>query len=347
MTSSLLGLKTSKEFKEFTFDENLQSKLAGITKPIQTYVLNRNQYKAQALRKRNATLKECSIASNFWKWACLEQSLSKHQKKTAVQEYGRVRRIIRKKNNHSFSLKKNIISALERKQSECEIKFVQTRSLNSKINEKLFIDKKYEKTIDKESNTLEIISLYCSHTLDSELKYIADHFPNLKQLVLDHCDDLTDEGLMHVQKLHCLERLDLFFNCLSSPPKITDKGFSYLANLPLRYLDLDDFSNITNKTIAIFKNCPLEYLCIRNCEITDIGISYLLNFPKLKELSMEGSKNVTNKGLLILKQLPFLEDLALYGCEKLSNSLQRHFKTKDNVDVYSIKDFFSILDKES
>lgn len=255
---------------------------------------------------------------------------------------------VREQFEKNVGQKTKVASTLPKQISQKKVSLLQTAStfkssLSSEINKKLFIDKNHTKTIDKTTNTLETTMLKCSCNLeDNELKYIADHFPNLTHLDLCHCSNLTDIGLSYLQNLSSLQHLDLCFSFdpSSYSPNITNEGLSYLAKLPLRYLDLDCFYDITDETIALFKECPLEYLCINECKISDAGLSYLSHFQSMKTLTMHSCKNITDEGLDSLRKLPLLENLDLHWCEKLSNPLQKYFR-----DKAEIQQFFFALDE--
>lgn len=232
----------------------------------------------------------------------------------------------------------------EKKSSVLKRKTTSKRSLNSKINKKLHIDPRCDLIFNENINTLEVTKLYCGSLTDLELHYVVEHFPNLKVLRLCHCSELTDDGLIYLQKLSILEYLDLCFSFkhrLLSTPTITDKGLSALANLPLRYLDLDRCYDVTDKTIELFKKCPLEYLCINHCQITDKGLSLLVAFfPHLRTLTMSTCNNISNNGLASLKKLLLLDDLELHWCRNLSDPLRKYFRNRPEVEG-----FYQELDK--
>lgn len=317
-------------------------------------LLKKNNQKASALKMRNVNENTknnaCIKAKEFWKQVAFEQPVSKHQKKMAITELGRIQRMRRKKNKANSSSRKaatvfmqaNTGCFLEKKASSLEKKSSQKKTLDSEINKKLFIDENYTKTIDESVIALGITRLKCSSTLiDSELEYAVCHLPNIRHLDLSHCDKLTDAGLSHLHNLRFLQDLYLNFCFNPSSPNITNNGLSHLATLPLQKLDLHNFDNATDETIALFIKCPLEYLCINGChQITDKGLSHLIHFPNLKVLEMHGCKNVTDEGLEVLRNLRHLKDLVLNGCEKISESFQSHFKDKNEVE-----EFFSLLDK--
>lgn len=212
------------------------------------------------------------------------------------------------------------------------------KSLDPVINEKLFLDKADQQSVSKKTDTSKVTYLGCDFLLtDSELGYVVSHFPNLKKLSLVLCKKITDKGLSHLKKLPFLESLTLNASYDEETRNITNEGLSCLKSLPLRFLDLSYFWDITDETIALFKKCPLECLYLVNSNITDKGLSYLVNFPGLKNLSLHDCEDITKDGLNVFKTLPLLEKLDLLGCEGLPTEFRENCKTKTEVEKFLAK----------
>ncbi|KAM5565622.1 hypothetical protein ABKV19_019573 [Rosa sericea] len=94
----------------------------------------------------------------------------------------------------------------------------------------------------------------------------------LKTLILNWITSITDVGVSHLQKMHCLEHLSLA-DC--SQPEITDVGGAAIsAILTLKKLSLCRLGEVSDRTIvALAQNCPnLEMVDLSGCGITGAGI---------------------------------------------------------------------------
>jgi hypothetical protein len=54
--------------------------------------------------------------------------------------------------------------------------------------------------------------------------------------------------------------------------------------------------------------------------VTDTGLSYLVTFPELERLDLQGSSEITDQGLLELRLLRGLRRLDLRGCRRLTET---------------------------
>jgi len=169
------------------------------------------------------------------------------------------------------------------------------------------------------------------------------HAPQLEDLNLSYCKDLTDSGLLELLTNNCdkLKRLNLLETkitgtgltgihapqledlILSSCYYLTDSGLlELLANscAKLKRLDLTR-TKITGTGLTGLHAPQLEDLNLPGCQdLTDSGLLELLanNFDKLKRLYLSHTK-ITGTGLTGL-HVPHLEDLNLSHCPDLTDS---------------------------
>lgn len=92
MSFTLPGFQTFEKPHELYCHRDNKSECEGPVTFVQT---DKNKQTASALKKRNATSKECHFAREFWR-TVLKQPVSKHQKKIAGKALGRVNRMMRK-----------------------------------------------------------------------------------------------------------------------------------------------------------------------------------------------------------------------------------------------------------
>jgi Leucine-rich repeat (LRR) protein len=131
---------------------------------------------------------------------------------------------------------------------------------------------------------------------------------NLRSLSIGFTN-ITDDKLIFLNKLKTLEKLQLHLN-----QKITGEGLANLKDLKsLRELVFlsTPINNGALKNIGQFSS--LEVLNLEGTNVTDEGLVYLTNLPKLKVLTIIG--NNTDAGLSNLKESKHLEDLIFFSPE--------------------------------
>ncbi len=119
---------------------------------------------------------------------------------------------------------------------------------------------------------------------------------DLKVLYLVHCRQFGDEHMVVCRKLKKLRRLYL-------PAQIGDAG--------MRHLDV-----LTK----------LQVLHLADARITDRGLSYIKEMPRLRELSLWRCQHITDAGLEHLKVLKGLRSLDLRRCPQLTDRGLEHLK---------------------
>lgn len=143
-------------------------------------------------------------------------------------------------------------------------------------------------------------------TTRSEKRINADYVANPNRKSVNYKQlNLSEKAFKLIAKMKRLELINLH-QC-----KLEDKDLKYLENLPLKTLNLNGAS-ITDKSIKYilgFKD--LETLFIGDCDITDEGLKELASNTKIKSLSVELNKNITNDGVKYISEMSQLKDLDL------------------------------------
>ncbi|GKF75544.1 leucine-rich repeat, cysteine-containing subtype protein [Tanacetum coccineum] len=149
-----------------------------------------------------------------------------------------------------------------------------------------------------------ISDLGLEYLADGDLKYC------LRTLYLNRCDRITDNGIVHLQKLVSLRTLSLF-RC---GVNITDYGVVALCELP--YIE----------------NFYLDYLV----NLTDISLREIgSKCSEMKRLHLEGCDRITNVGLRALFGLQKLSVLSLISCYKLSREDVKPIRMScPNLEIY-------------
>ncbi|GER25583.1 F-box/LRR-repeat protein 7 [Striga asiatica] len=106
----------------------------------------------------------------------------------------------------------------------------------------------------------------------------------LKKLILAECDRITDEGLMCLKGMVCLEELNLS----ECGPNVTDVGMSILATFSsLKVLNLSWLVSVSSVGVrALAKGCQnMEVLDISGCEmVTSCAVRAFAGHACLREL---------------------------------------------------------------
>lgn len=109
-------------------------------------------------------------------------------------------------------------------------------------------------------------------------------FPNLKSLTIFFCEQITDEGMVHVKELKSLDSLGL------GNTSVTDDGLAELKDLKgLKVLRLAGCIRMTDKATETIKGfTDLEELTLPST-ISEVGVKRLLGLKKLKYLYLSGT----------------------------------------------------------
>lgn len=126
--------------------------------------------------------------------------------------------------------------------------------------------------------------------------------PQLKQVILQDCHQVTDVGLLHLVGLRRVEMLWL------ARTAVTDRGMDSVANMRLlKRLDLEDTAVTDDGLAKLVVLQDLEELNLLGTSVSDRGIKYLSRLKKLRQLDLTITQ-VTPAGVETLRR-------ALPNCE--------------------------------
>jgi len=136
------------------------------------------------------------------------------------------------------------------------------------------------------------IAVSCKHVDDVALSTLT-RFPALTELMPM---DVTDHGFRHVGHCRQLESLILMY-CRGT----TDVATEHIAGLSKLKRYYAGGTQITDRSLGLLgQMSSLEHLEFDSCAgITDAGVARLAGLPQLREISIEGSPNVTREGMAI------------------------------------------------
>lgn len=153
----------------------------------------------------------------------------------------------------------------------------------------------------------------------------------IKSVSLFYADEVTDQGLVHLQALICLEDLNL------THTQISDAGLACLSSFPhLQRLALS-LCTITDESMLDLRNLQeLCYLSLFGCQrITDVGFAHLREVHSLTELDL-GETLIGDSGLKSLRPLRQLTHLNLCNCKHLTRrglSSLSYFQHLEELDL--------------
>ena len=144
---------------------------------------------------------------------------------------------------------------------------------------------------------------------------------SLRYLDLWGCKGVTDTGIRAIGGLVGLQHLDL-----SRCKQITDNGIGSISRITLlQHLGLYGCEGVTDiGLIGLCQNVQLEYLNLGKCaRITDQGIGCAIKCLKqLRNLRVSGCDQLTNQGFAEIAGLEHLQCVYVYGCSRLTLSLE-------------------------
>jgi Leucine-rich repeat (LRR) protein len=193
----------------------------------------------------------------------------------------------------------------------------------------------------KTAPNIEELNLYFAEKITDEGASVVKNWKHLKKLNL-RGTRITDSTLEMLEGVPSLEWLDIGW------AEVTDTGLDHLAALSnLKWLTMGG-NKLTDASLQFLRQMPqLEYLDIGGQQRTDSGLwSVLLSetgmqsiasVTGLRELRMEG-RNVTGRGLELLKPLAKLERLDLQGCKRLRPDAADVLASMKQLKVVDLKD---------
>lgn len=189
------------------------------------------------------------------------------------------------------------------------------------------------------SKDIHYLDLRNSGIDDNGLQTHIQQYPHLITLNLSDCSNTTDTGLLHLQGLHSLERLDLTFS------EISDTGLRCVANIPtLRHLNLSQCLRISNAGLAQLQP-QLQSLNLRHCyDIDGTGLQQLQRLSQLQELDLTGCYQILDADLQHLQGLP-LTQLNLSRCSRLTDTGLPHLAELTALEQLNLNECFYVTNE--
>ncbi|MDA8746097.1 hypothetical protein N9N28_15845 [Rubripirellula amarantea] len=141
-----------------------------------------------------------------------------------------------------------------------------------------------------------------SENVNDDLLVHLRSLPGVKYLMLDGCQGITDQGLVHLKGMVDLEELIL------SQTKITGSGFDALRKLRnLKNLDLQSTPVVDSSLAKLVSHKQLEELWLTDTRITDEAVPYLTQLTELKQLDVALTEMTPDGVQQLRKALPNCE----------------------------------------
>ena len=196
--------------------------------------------------------------------------------------------------------------------------------------------------------SLKRFGLLAIQITDKGLRYISTS-KTLQELTLESCENITDNGVLHVSKMPSLNVFSM--QTTREGSGITDQGLAYLVeSTTITSLGVSGNDYVTDRGLASLHKLPklaclhlrynpfvtdqgikyliglshLVYLDLHESEgITDLSLDYISQLKTLRYLDI-GSANITNRGLAYLAKLPSLLQLDLSNCQGIDDDGLKH-----------------------
>lgn len=170
------------------------------------------------------------------------------------------------------------------------------------------------------------VDLTNSKITDTDLELLSS-LSNLTVLSLAGCPNLTDAGLVHLQRLTKLQTLNLGPSKITdgglknlselkqleilnlSGTKIGDAGLAHLSSLKkisVLYLAHTRTTSSGMKTVGAMSE--LQWLDLKDTDVNDDGLAHLRGLKKLRLLGLAGCE-VTDAGVSQLREIKTLEEI--------------------------------------
>jgi Leucine-rich repeat (LRR) protein len=180
----------------------------------------------------------------------------------------------------------------------------------------------------KQMTSLEVLSLPETRVTDYGLEHLAE-LKGLKQLTAP--DTISNEGLMKLKALSCLEILRIRSDAITDEglvhlkdlrslksvrlrsSTLTGEGLVHLRDSPhLSELELW-LNQMNDSTMRSLKNLPVTTLYLmHNNGVSDDGLRHIGDLTGMQNLFLDDTK-ITDSGLVHLRRLALLESLDLSG----------------------------------
>lgn len=152
---------------------------------------------------------------------------------------------------------------------------------------------------------IEVLNLSYTKTTGEGLQHVP--WKRLRELHLAGAA-LTPTGMQQIARFRELNRLSL------NSSFVTDECVKSVGNIPLQTLNISETAVTDAGLVWLQSLTELESLQMSNSKITGDGFRYLISLPKLKLLSLYGSK-IDDAGLEHVQYFSCLENLDLAGTD--------------------------------
>ena len=145
--------------------------------------------------------------------------------------------------------------------------------------------------------------------ITSPVLQILKSFSTLTDLRLNFCSGLTNDVLSGLNNITTLRRLELrhFEFNQNTYQTLQRSNWPALQYLDFSYSEIQDLSSLTHLT-------ALQHLILKNCAITDEGLSALSCLTNLQSLNLYTCHGITGVGLSALSNLTNFRSLNLESC---------------------------------
>jgi hypothetical protein len=143
--------------------------------------------------------------------------------------------------------------------------------------------------------SLKGLAVSCKNVDDAALSELP-RFPSLRGLMPM---DVSDDGFLHVGRCEQLE--DLWCMYCRDTGDVATEHLTGLARLKSYYAGA---TQITDRSLELLGSLlTLEKLEFWECAgITNVGVAHLAGLPQLREISINGSPNVTREGMAVFPE---------------------------------------------
>ncbi|KAI1289534.1 F-box/LRR-repeat protein 7 [Halotydeus destructor] len=170
----------------------------------------------------------------------------------------------------------------------------------------------------------------CSLLTDYAIQTLVTYCPNLRELSLNDCPQLTDYSCFELSsKLGSSLRYLSMAKC----EQITDSGIRQLGRFcyKLRYLNVRGCESVTDEGLAcLARSCGprLKALDCGKCDITDAGLKVISeNCPNLRKLGLRDCDLISDTGLsLIAFYCRLLSHMNIADCPYITQDGYRYVK---------------------